>query len=510
MRMSISPYSISALKRSTIHFLTGKAVSAFLTLITLLWLVRLLTVEEYSVYVVLMAGMEISLAVTTLGLPWVALRYLPEFRLHASGRMLRYYVWQVISLISLILVAGALLLFIALPWLLPLLELVHYTNVAKFYLLVLVTEGVGRHIRESILGPLMLQGKAQISQVVRNFVLLIAIGFVAAQGSLNLHHMVLAELLASLIGTILALYGLIRYLHAHRNLQERDSWQPPSWSDMWRVARHMYLGNLVTQAYNPQVFVLLAQRYLGLEAIALFGFLRSLYGQVANYLPAALLSNLIRPKLVASFMGKGGMAELTCNANLVGKLSMFALMPILVFICLTGSDLIYLLSGGKFDETNHYLAGLLMALIPLSQRQILEIVAVTSEKSHLCSLGATLGVLVLPMAYFLLESGHGLWSVIISIVMSQVLFSGALIATLTHMTTYRFDYIGSFKLIAAASIGFLFMQQLAFSIQGWLDLSLILILSCGFFLLISFFIKPFYMEEREKLNRLFNRKIFVW
>lgn len=508
--MSISPYSGITFKRNTIHFLAGKMISALLTFVTLLGLVRFLSVEEYGIYIILIASTEITLAITTLGLPWVAMRYLPEFRLYANECMLAHFVWQIIARISLFLVAGVLLLFTMLPWLLSSLELLPYMDVARLYLLVLTIEGLGRHIRESVLGSLMLQGQAQISQVVRNLVLLIAIGFVAVQGNVNLHHVALAELLASLIGTILALFGLIRYLHAHRNLQERDGWQPPSWSDMWRIARHMYFGNLVTQAYNPQVFVFLIQRYLGLESTALFGFLRSLYGQVANYLPATLLSNLIRPKLVASFVGKGGMTELTFNANLVGKLSMFALMPILVFVCLAGSDLIYLLSGGKFDETNYYLAGLLMALIPLSQRQILEIVAVTSEKSHLCSLGATLGVLVLPMAYFLLESGHGLWSVIISIVVSQVLFSGILIAALTHMTAYHFDYIGSFKLIVAASIGFLFMHQLAFSIQGWLDILLMVILSCGFFLLISFFIKPFYMEEREKLNRLFNCKIFVW
>ena len=486
-------------------------ISALLTFVTLLGLVRFLSVEEYGIYIILIACIEITLAITTLGLPWVAMRYIPEFRLYANKYMLAHFVWQIITRIGLFLVMGVLLLLMLLPWLLSSFELLPYMDVAKLYLLVLTIEGLGRHIRESILGPLMLQGQAQISQVVRNFVLLIAIiGFVAVQGAVNLHHLALAELSASLIGTILALFGLIRYLHAYRNFQERDSWQPPSWSSMWRIARHMYFGNLVTQAYNPQIFVFLIQRYLGLESTALFGFLRSLYGQVANYLPAALLSNLIRPKLVASFVGKGGMAELTCNANLVGKLSIFALMPILAFVCLAGSDLIYLLSGGKFDETNYYLAGLLMTLVPLSQRQILEIVAVTSEKSYLCSLGAALGVLVLPMAYFLLESGHGLWSVIISIVVSQVLFSGTLIAALTHMTAYRFDYAGSFKLILAASIGFLFMQQLAFSMKSWLDLLLMAVLSCGFFLLISFFIKPFYKEEREKLNRLFNCKIFVW
>lgn len=509
MRMSISPYSIITFKRNTIHFIAGKMATALLTFVTLLWLVRLLSTEEYGAYVVLVAGMEITLAITTLGLPWVTARYLPEFRLYASGKILIHFVWQVIAWISLFLIVGALLLLAAVSWLLPL-EFVQYADVVKLYLLLLLIEGLGRHIRESILGPLMQQVWAQISQVLRNLVFLLSISITVSQGTVHLYHVVFAELVASVFGTILALYGMTRCLHMYRDLQGKNSWQPPKWSEMWRIARYMYLGNLVTQAYNPQVFVFLIQRYLGLEATALFGFLRSLYGQVANYLPATLLSNLIRPKLVASFVGPGGMTELIRSANLVGKLSMFALMPILIFVWLAGGELINLLSGGKFNEANSYLAGLLLTLIPLSQRQLLEIVAVVSEKSHLCSWGAVLGALALPMAYLLLESGQGLWSVITSIIVSQILFSGTLIIALAHTTAYRFDVIGFFKLIVAAVIGFVFTQQLAFSIQSWLDLLLTAILSCGFFLLISFFIKPFYVEEREKLNRLFNRKIFIW
>ena len=504
-----SPYSSSAFKRSTLHFLTGKAASALLSLIILLWLVRLLPTKEYGAYVVLVAGMEITLAITALGLPWVAARYLPEFRLYADGKLLMRFVWQVIAWISLFLISGALLLLMAVPEWLPL-ELVQFTDVVKLYLLLLFFEGLGRYIRESVLGPLMQQGRAQISHVLRNLVFLLLIGVIVTQEMVHLRHVVLAELVASLLGALLALYGLIRYLQMHRDLQGKDDWQPPRWSEMWRIAGYMHFGSLVTQTYNPQVFVFLTQRYLGLEATALFGFLRSLYGQVANYLPATLLSNLIRPKLVASFVGADGMAGLTRNANLVGKLSMFALMPALIFVWLAGSELTNLLSGGKFIETNYYLAGFLLALIPLSQRQLLEIVAVTSEKSHLCSWGAVLGVLVLPMAYWLLESGQGLWSVIISIIVSQVLFSGTLIIALTHTTTYRFDTIGFLKLIAAAVIVYGIAQQFMYPIQSWLDLLLTAILSGSLFLLISFFVKPFRDEERERLNRLLNRKIFVW
>ncbi len=508
--MSVSPYSSVALTRSAAHFLTGKIASALLTLIILLWLVRLLSVEEYGIYVTLVAGMELMLALISLGLPWVAARYLPESRLYASGKILAQFVWQLIARLSLFLVIGSLLLFVVVPWFLVPLELAQHTNVARLYLLVLLVEGLGRNIREYILGPLLQQGMAQISLTARNLTLLLLLSIVVVQGTVHLAHVVLVELAASMLGTALALRGLVRYLQVHRDLPGKGGWQPQNWGEMWRIARHMYFNHLVTLVYSPQIFVFLIQRYAGLEATALFGFLRSLYAQISNYMPATLLFSLIRPKLIASYVGEGGMAELTRNANLAGKLSLFVLMPVLIFVWLAGDELVNLLSGGKFIGSGDYLAGLLLVLIPFSQRQILETVAVVSDMSHLCSWAGIFGALALPLAYGLIESGQGLWGPVIAMIVGQVIFNATLIAAMANTTIYRPDTIGFLKLAAAALAGFMLTQQIAMPIHRWSDLLIVAALACGLYLLVSYFFKPFQLEERARLNRLFKRRVFVW
>ncbi|MDP3282681.1 MAG: oligosaccharide flippase family protein [Nitrosomonas sp.] len=508
--MSVSPYSSAALKRSALHFLTGKAASGMLTLVILLLLVRVLTVEEYGIYVILVAGMELVLAITSLGLPWTVARYLPEFRLCASGTMLAHFVWQAMALISLFLVIGILLLLWILPWLLSSMGLAQFTDVARLYLLVMLLEGLGRNIQDNALGPLLQQGWVQISLVVRNLALLLLLGIVVTQGMIHLYQVVLAELAASALGAVLALCGLVRYLHKNCDLSKRDDWQPPAWSEMWSIARYMYFSHLITLIYSPQVFVFFVQRYLGVDAAALFGFLRSLFGQISRYLPATLLFGLIRPKLVASYVNTGDMLELKRNANLVGKLSLFVLMPFLVFAWLAGDELLNFLSGDKFNQTGYYLAFLLLALIPFSQRQILGTVVVISDKSHLSIWGATLSTLVLPLAYWLLEAGMGLWSFIIAIIFSHMIHNAVLIIGLMLSTTYRPDNIGFFKLAAAALVGFILVRQLEIPVNGWLDLLIMAVLASSSFLLTAYFIKPFQMEERSRLNRLLNRKIFAW
>lgn len=508
--MNASPYSRRMLKRSAVHFLAGKAISALLTLIILFWLVRLLTVEEYGAYVTFVAGMELTLAMSSLGLPWVAARYLPEFRLHASGSMLAQFVWNITARIALLLVASSVLLYVVLPWLLTHLKLGQQTDAGRLFLLVLLVDGLGGHIRENTLEPLLQQGQAQISLVMRNMVLLLLLSITAFHGAVHLDHVILAELAASLLGTMLAFYSLVKHLHKHRGLLKQDGWQPPNWPVMWHTARHMYISRLINLAYSPQIFVFLIQHYLGVEATALFGFLRRLYGQIARYLPATLLFSLVRPKLVASYIGEGGMADLTRNANLVGKLSLFVLMPILVFVWLADGELLTLLSGGKFAQSGYYLAGLLMALILYSQRQILETVAVASGKSHLCMWGASFGVLVLPLTYLLLKSGLGLWGPIIAIIISEMIFNVTVTLAMARTTAYRPDAKGFYKLGAAALAGFVLAQQIVISTPGWPRIVIMAVLACVFFMLASYLFKPFRADERASLNHLLGRKIFIW
>ncbi|MGZ4993530.1 MAG: lipopolysaccharide biosynthesis protein [Methylobacter sp.] len=539
-----SPYSATVLKRSAIHFLIGKVVSAVLTLSILLWLVRLLTVAEYGTYVSLVAGVELALVITSFGLPWIAARYFPEFRMHANGKQLAQFAWQVIALIFLFIVLGTLLIFMAMPWILVSMKLGQQIDVARLYLLVLVVEGSRRNIQECILEPLLQQAQAQFSQVLRNLALLACLGVMVFQSTVNLQNVVLAELAGTILGTASALHGVVRYLCMHRNLPGKDGWQPPRWLDMWRTARHMYLSSLVTMTYSQPTFIFLTQRFLGVETTALFGFLSNLNIQIYRYLPANLLFGLIRPKLIASYVGDGGMAQLMRNANLVGKMSLFILMPLLVFAWLTSGELLSLLSGGKFTQSGYYLGGMLLMLIPGSQRRILETVAVACGQSHLCFWGSMLGILILPLAYWLLELGLGLWSPILAMIIGQTLFNSTLSGAMRFTTTYRPDTDGLFKLMTAAVMAFVLIilvimdwtdllelhandfaeflvnfraivseclaQQIVVSAHGCLDLVLMAAITLSFFLLTSYFFKPFKVEERARLNRLLNRNLFIW
>ncbi|MHB1084271.1 MAG: lipopolysaccharide biosynthesis protein [Thiobacillus sp.] len=508
--MSASPYSGNALKRSALHFLVGKAMSAFLTLLVILWLVRALPVAQYGAYVTLVAGMELIFGLSGLGLSWMAVRYLPEYRLHAKGVDLarlatRLIVWQGLSLLCF-----ALALFISIE---PLLEaggLSSYRGVAELYLLVLLVEGLGRQIRECILGGLLQQASAQLSQAMRSLTFLCMLALITMSSSLTLIDVVKAELAASILAAVIALVRLAQYLIKHRKSVGQPGWQAPKLIEMWHTAFKMYLSEMLTMLYSPQVLTILVQRHLGLESAAVFGFMRSLYEQIARYLPATLLMSLIRPKLVASYVSSGGMEELARNANLAGKLSLFVLMPLVAFSGVVGQEIIGLLSGARFNDTGMFFFGFMLVLIPYSQRQILETIAVAAGQGSLCTRAAFSGLLILPMMYVLLLVGVGLWAAIISLGMGYLVFNGILLFGISKKLGYRADFIGLRKLVVSALAGYLMALPLSDMHSVAAKLVGAAFLVAAVFLAVAYVAKPFAAEERARINRLINRRLFVW
>jgi hypothetical protein len=279
---------------------------------------------------------------------------------------------------------------------------------------------------------------------------------------------------------------------------------------MWRTGLNMYIAYLFTLLYSPQVFLVLVLRVLGTEAAATFGFLRSLYDQIARYLPAALLFNLIRPKLVASFVGGGGMAELAPNANMAGKLSLFALMPLIAFAAVGGAELIDWLSGARFGDTGFLFLGFMLALIPFSQRQLMESVAVATGYSALCPRAAASGLLMLPLMAGLLHFGLGLWAPVIALALGHLLFNLMILISLARRTGYRPDLAGFYKLIAAAVAAFLGAVWLPPLSPLWLQVLADASVAMGAFLLIAWLIKPFAEVERNRINGLMKRQFFIW
>lgn len=508
--MNSAPYSGAATRRSALHFLGGKAASGAITFVLLLWLVRVLPVHEYGVYVTLVAGVELGIPIAALGLYWKAARFIPEFRLNAPAARLIALAWRLWRMQALALAACSLVALVTMDTWLASLHLLAHREAALLMLALLLTEGMGRFTRECLLGPMLQQAAAQASLVSRGLVHLALLGLLVAAGRLSLTSIMLAELLASSLALAVALGGLLRVLKGLASLPGRADWTEPDGKHMWRLALQMYLSHLLTLLYSPQAFTVVLQKSLGAEAVAVFGFLRTLHDQLARYLPASLLFSVIRPKLVASFVGGGGIRELAANANLVGKLSLFVLMPFVIAAAVEGQALVDMLSGGKFAQTGWLLLGFMVALLPYSQRQLLETVAVASGHSAWCLPAAASGVLMLPLMLGMLTLGLGLWAPVAALCLGHLLFNAIVVLGMARSEGYRADALGAAKLLLAAALAWLAAGLVSRAPNG-LDHAAVRIATAMLsYWVAAWWLKPFGSVERERLNRSLPRRLFVW
>lgn len=504
--MSGHPYGHAALRRGAWQFLSGKAVSGLLTFLILLSIVRLLPLREYGAYATLIASAELAYAIGALGLHWAAARHLPEYRLHAPAGQVRTFAFRLLAWQVAALGTCAVLLGLALDGFLAGMGLEVARAAAWGWVFLVFTEGIGRFLCEGLLAPLIQQHVVRTSVLCRQVVFLALLGFAASRDNVTIREVLWAELAASVLMTALAFRGLRRHLSRLDAVHAAGNWREPAVREVWSTALPMYGAHLLTLAYSPQLFIVLLQRFAGGEAAAVFGFLRSLYEQAARYLPATLLFGLVRPKLVAAYVGGGGMAELAGNANLAGKLSLFVLMPVVGFAAVGGEALIALLSGGKFLHTGLLFFGFMLALVPFSQRQLLETVAVAAGQARLCPLGAAAGLSVLPLMLGLFFLGAGPWAGVAALGGGHLIFVLLVVAGLRR-AGYRPDQAGLFKLGLAAGAGTLLAASLPRLSPAWLEVAVLAVAAGIAFLVASWAVKPFSAAERQCVHALLGRKV---
>jgi len=220
--------------------------------------------------------------------------------------------------------------------------------------------------------------------------------------------------------------------------------------------------------------------------------------------------SLVRPKLVASYVSGGDMKELARNANLAGKLSLFVLLPLVAFAGVVGQEAIGLISGARFNQTGMLFFGFMLVLIPFSQRQILETVAIAAGQSSLCTRAALSGLLILPLIYVLLLENMGIWAAIISLGVGHLAFNGVLLIGMSSKVGYQADFAGFRKLVVSALAAYLVALPLMA-----INLVIVKLVGAGLlvavvFLIVAYITKPFAEDERTKINRLINRRLFVW
>lgn len=446
------PYSLARLRRGTLHFLGGKAMTAGLTFAAFVAIARLLSTEEYAAYAAIIALIELSLALATFGLDWVAARYVPDYRINASRELTNRFIWRLAGTQMGIYLIFGVGLYVFSADILAMFFISGSPEVLKIYAAYLFIEGNSRMFRDQMLGHLLLQGRAQLSLIVRNGLWAAGVMWLAGtHGSASLNEVAMIEVVAALAGALIALAGLFLALRSEQHANDANpAWSEPRWQEKFVLARSAYLSYLLSLSYGPQVLTLLLSRFTSADVVAAFGFARNLADQVKRFLPAELLLGLVRPALISRYTRSNDFAEFNRSTSIVFLISIVTLAPLLVLAIAYGEAAMHYLGKGKFPDSALYLVLLLLTLIPYSHRRMIEMVANTIDHPAICT-QANAYLLALPLAIIaLLTAGATAWSVLAISLTAEIMFSLIVVLKINRL---GFNYRPPFASLLRIALG---------------------------------------------------------
>lgn len=490
------PYSASRIARGAAYLIVGKAVTSIAGIGTFLLLVRTLPVEEFAVYTVLFALVELVDAVTGFGLSHVLARYVPELFGGQRHRTLRRFVSRLIALRLLLLVLFLIAIYLLAPLAAPLVGLSNWEWALQAYLVVILARTTANTLF-NLLESMLHQGTAQMGFTLVTLLRFLGFASAATLGSLDLQTVIAIEALTDLLGAGFLLAGTLRVMPkaGSSTIPDETGWITSNLSRMSDFGFKGYLQHMLVLPYGGATNRLLVGGALASSQVALFGFAQSISDLMERYLPMRMLAGITRPVLTARFVRDRRFLDLELAANLLFKINAIVVCAVAVVIFGGGKAMIEVITAGKYSEGS---VGLLMAMCALvmmySLRTMLDQVCHAVERNGplvwsniIIATSVLPGVALLPhVGVYALPVSNLVGLVLGCIVLVRRLHAGGF--------EYHHDMIGFGKMLAATSVGLGASELIRWIGGGWVTA---LIGAAVFFLVAVPIMRPWTNSERE-------------
>jgi O-antigen/teichoic acid export membrane protein len=513
MKRNKSVYSLQNFRKSLIHFLVGRGLGVVTGFILLMALVRALSVEDYGFYVVTQSLLEITTQVSSFGLFAIAQRYLSEMHHAGDGRGLK-------KLAALLIIGRVFTILIAVVVMYLLFDILndyfHYakdTYYYKLFLIVIIFEGIARFY-EIIFDSLLLQGVSQVSLVLRSLLRAIPISYLLyteGSGEVLLEWWIIIDATAALIGVIWCVYNLKKYLG---NVEQSSTIvsTPLNYRRYLSYSLPIYVASTLYTVSGINSVKIIASWLLSPQIFAAFGFASAITAMFQRYIPVFLLIGMIRPMFIVARQRDDWRRRLPEFALLLIKLNIFILAPIIIFISLLDDNISVLLSGGRYSDSGGFIVAFMVLIFAQVLRAVASLVAQALENARATLLGTILGLFGLLIGVILSQM-YGGYALIIGLMLSELIFSITILKSVKQNNLlFEKDYLGYVKLFSISLLTII----LTTPFLGLLQTNTIFILSLlafvvgAIYLIVSFVLKPFSETERNRINQLIKRKVFIW
>lgn len=503
-------YSGKKIRKSTRHYLLGRGMAAIGSFAVALLLVRYLPVDTYGAYTTL-AGLLVTLGIISDGgLDRVLPKFLPMLRMANAESRLTRMCWNLLSLRIVLILIALIPVFLAPEWIASLLSIEEGPAIIWPFALYVVLSIVSVHLART------LQALLQQRDVTRGMALewftklaaiLMVLGFM---GSLPLGNVIWIQAFTVGLGALFLFAKLQQHLTEFARAEHpRTKLDLPA-ERVWRFGWHNYLPSLINILFNEGTIKLVSAYYLGITQTAALGFVYAITSALRQYLPVVLMLGLIEPAFMARYTERHDFAVLNELGSIVLKSNLFILAPAAVWLLLSGTPLVGLVTDGKYLDVVWLLSGFMVGLMLYSHFLVLQLVVNAVEESWLLFACNAWGS-IFAVAQIAAMVVYGLPGLLVGLLLLGWFKNTYLVAKIRSKNyPYKPDWNGVARIIvlavASGLLGSLMLRWLP-GIPGSL---LAMVVTGVVFLGLAYLWKPFKPAERELLNRFIGRKLFVW
>ena len=491
-------------RQSSFYMIIGKLVTPIIGFLISIYIIRKLSVTEYGIYNMLLAVMGYIGLFSSLGLPSIFQRYIPDFNEEKKVSNLKKLITQ-----------GSLLR-VVLSALFVLFVILFSNQVGRFFKIEdwtgyfkIFSLGIIFSLESSLLSialtSLFLHKYFVISNTLY-VVLRAGILYFLLKLGFGLNGLIIGE---AICYGILMIMFILFYNFRFAKLNKVNGKERFPLKRLARYGGYSYFNEVGTTILSVSTDFFVISAYLGPSAVGIYAFANKLMQMLTRWMPHNLVREVIKPTFFTRYTQTKNINDLEKMFNLLSKFSIFFIFPLITGIFILGDKIILFIFGAKYISSLQivWIVAFFAAIQSFTFSVGLVIRAI--EKIHVVLLSKMFAIYNL-IGDVLVVKHWGITGIAL-ITSSAVLFRSFFVFYFARRYTgLSFDLKGVLVISLNSVILGLFFYFARPFIVNTQSLIVSAILGIVIYLLISHFNKAFTEQERKIINRVLPKPYFVF
>lgn len=493
----------SLIRKNSPYVFLERSLIPIINFIITVFIIRTLIVNEFGIYQVLLAVMSYVALLSSLGLLEVFRRFIPEFFQKKKFAMLKVLVEKGLFWRSLLCIGIVLIIIIFSRQIGNLLK---FQQAMQYFAIFSI--GIIFHLSSTLLSSTL------ISLFQHKLYLISQIIYVLFRAGLIYILLSMGKGLLGLLIAESAAYGLlfVIYFFFYRRFLSRQSFEKKtefSFRRLIRFGRYSYFNEAGAQILSVSTDYFIISAFLGPVAVGIYGFANKVMTLVSRILPQSMFVNIIRPAFFMKYVQNEDSEQVNRMFNFLTKIIVFFSFPLMLGIIILGDKLIIYVFDPKYLESltvlwivaafhsiDHFMGPISLVLQSKEKVQIL-------LYSKIFAVYNLLGDLLVVKTFGVVG---------IAVVTSSAIFFKNFFCFLyaKKYANIKLQYKGLATVIINSLIMAIIIYLLRPQIKNLLTFILVVIIGAVVYIGAAFFNKTFTDLERNKLNQILPKPIFIF